>query len=264
MSAPGPAPAPAPAGEGGEEGRAKPSRMPPCVVEGMDKDARVLLFKLLLTGITNKIAHAEKPGVELPPKIILDFVKKGNIYPEGSKDEAEDSAQYIRAVAKLEIKEARDAGDNERAKSLAPLLGMTGDKLVEAAGMRWAYTDLESSKRKTFSKVVQKLKPNANVKNPTSTDYRPFGREDGIFIREAIANHGIEEVLTGGGLKEMSPRSQALVGATSTDAGGAGRGQSPPPPPRQAFAEAADGKVLDSNDWWVLAGALHRRRLAEL
>jgi hypothetical protein len=201
----------------------------------------------------NEVEHPENPGEFLPPKEILDFVKKGNIHPEGRTEAADDSAPYSRAVAKKEIKEAQVAGDKERAKSLGPLLGMTGAKLKEAAGMAWYYTDLPTSQGKKFLKVIKKRVSGIDSNNPK---YRDFGLTVGYWINVAINNHSIEQVVTGGGLKDASPRSQAL-GATATDT------DAPSIPP-QAFAEAADGTKLDSNEWWEHAGTLLRRRNAEM
>lgn len=162
----------------GEEGRTK-SRFPQCVFENFDDVALLLLFQLVFTGITNALPHAEEAGVELPPKEILDFVKNGNIHPEGTRDLASDSATYIRAVAKQEIKDAQDGEDKERAKFLAPLLGLTGEKLGKAAGMRWAHTDIPANANKKFGKTIKKATPGSDINNPT---YRDYDGLDGHWI----------------------------------------------------------------------------------
>ena len=53
----------------------------------------------------------------LPVNEIIDPVRHGNFHPEGSKTRADESAIYIRAMAKEESKAA--AGDTGRVKSLS-------------------------------------------------------------------------------------------------------------------------------------------------
>lgn len=133
MSAPRSAPASPAAGEGGG-GKAAKFRMPRCVLEKWDADTLLFLFKCLGTGTTKLYPHPDhpdKPDKMLPLKGMLDPVVHGNYHPEGSKDRANETALYIRAMAKEEIAHAEADGEDARVKSLEKSSGADGGQARE-------------------------------------------------------------------------------------------------------------------------------------
>lgn len=178
MSAPRSAPASPAAGEGGG-GKATKFRMPRCVLEKWDADTLLFRFKCLHTGTTKLYPHPDHPGKPdkmLPLKGILDPVVHGNYRPEGSKDRANETSLYIRAMAKEEIAHAGADGEDARVKSLQHLLGLTGDKLVKAAGMGWYLTTLDQNKGREYFEIKKRLKPNVHYRHAKDSDYRDYGR----------------------------------------------------------------------------------------
>jgi|EP00624_Nannochloropsis_granulata_P001381 hypothetical protein len=65
----------------------------------MDKTALFSTSRLLYGG-KSEMPHPDRLGENLPEKLVLHFVMKGNVYPEGRKDASDESATYIRVHAK--------------------------------------------------------------------------------------------------------------------------------------------------------------------
>ena len=218
---------------------------------------------------TNKVyPDPDKPGESLPFKEVLDPVLHGNYHPDGSKDRAHQAARYIRSMAKEEIDRAKAWGDDAVVKTLKPIMVLTGDKLVEAFGMTWHYKDLPQYSNKEFAETRQKLNPRVHFQTAKPSDFRPYGRVDGHFIRIALQHRKMAKQVTGGGQQVLSPRSQELMASsssfTSSSSSSPSSSSSVPPIPPQAYAEAANGMLLDSNDWMDHAVMLTERPLAEM
>jgi hypothetical protein len=190
-----------------------------CVLEKWDDDTLLFLFKCLGTGTTKVYPHPDHPddpAKSLKVKEVIDPVVHGNYHPEGSKDRANETALYIRAMAMEEIAHAEADGEDARVKSLQHLQGLTGDNLVKAAGMGWYLTSLDQNKGREYTDFQRRLRPNVHYQQATDSDYREFGCAQGQFILVALKRRKQEQQVTGGGQKVISPRSQALMASSSS------------------------------------------------
>ena len=260
-SAAAPPPPPPPGGGGGRgptpSGGGKRKN---CVVKHLSTACIVFILTVLMGGTLTRIPHPENPGELLPVRQVLDFVYQGNIFPDGQRRRANDTALHIRGHAKLAIEEMERNGDNVRARDLWPLLGMTGDKLQEGFGMRWFYTDRDHQQKGRPSTVVQRVPPGTNPGPSGDRQTRPYGRFDGYWMRISSALGNAVNRATGGGKRTMSPRSEAVARA-SADA--QGRGVPPPSAPTQEFVEAANGMVVNADNFHVAANMITQRRVDE-